>query len=71
MCQCKHSKTDHQHYRRGTDCAHCACARYHFSLSATLEAIVERRRLQRPRTRPATVALTNRPGRQPGVMTMR
>ena len=30
-CGCGHSKAAHQHYRRGTECAHCAvdtCRRY-------------------------------------------
>lgn len=28
-CGCGHEKQAHQHYRRGTDCALCSCARYH------------------------------------------
>jgi hypothetical protein len=27
-CSCGHGKPAHQHYRRGTDCAMCSCARY-------------------------------------------
>ncbi|SDC39330.1 hypothetical protein SAMN05660690_1245 [Geodermatophilus telluris] len=28
-CDCGHGKQAHQHYRRGSDCAFCGCARYH------------------------------------------
>jgi hypothetical protein len=28
MCRCGHVKVTHSHYRRGTDCASCDCARY-------------------------------------------
>jgi hypothetical protein len=27
-CRCGHGKPAHQHYRRGTDCALCACASF-------------------------------------------
>jgi hypothetical protein len=27
-CSCGHGKQAHEHYRRGTDCALCTCARY-------------------------------------------
>ncbi len=27
-CGCGHGRQAHEHYRRGTDCALCACARY-------------------------------------------
>jgi hypothetical protein len=27
-CACGHATHAHEHYRRGTDCALCACARY-------------------------------------------
>jgi hypothetical protein len=27
-CGCGHAKPAHAHYRRGTDCAFCDCARY-------------------------------------------
>ena len=27
-CTCGHTRTAHQHYRRGTDCAVCNCGRY-------------------------------------------
>ncbi|NEM05962.1 hypothetical protein [Geodermatophilus normandii] len=27
-CGCGHAKPAHEHYRRGTDCAFCDCARY-------------------------------------------
>ncbi|MGK5110462.1 MULTISPECIES: hypothetical protein [unclassified Geodermatophilus] len=27
-CTCGHGKQAHEHYRRGTDCALCACGRY-------------------------------------------
>lgn len=27
-CQCGHVEGAHEHYRRGTDCALCPCARY-------------------------------------------
>jgi hypothetical protein len=27
-CSCGHGKQAHEHYRRGTDCAVCSCARY-------------------------------------------
>ncbi|MGY1709480.1 hypothetical protein ACI8AC_08220 [Geodermatophilus sp. SYSU D00758] len=33
---CGHGRQAHQHYRRGTDCAHCACGRYRRSLLARL-----------------------------------
>jgi hypothetical protein len=26
LCTCGHGRQAHQHYRRGTDCALCACA---------------------------------------------
>ncbi len=28
-CDCGHGKHAHEHYRRGSDCAFCDCARYH------------------------------------------
>jgi hypothetical protein len=28
-CTCGHGKKAHEHYRRGTDCALCSCARFH------------------------------------------
>jgi hypothetical protein len=31
-CGCGHGKPVHEHYRRGTDCAFCECARYRRSL---------------------------------------
>jgi hypothetical protein len=27
-CTCGHGRTAHEHYRRGTDCALCTCARF-------------------------------------------
>ena len=27
-CRCGHSPRAHEHYRRGTDCALCECARF-------------------------------------------
>ncbi|RFU22396.1 hypothetical protein D0Z06_07115 [Geodermatophilus marinus] len=33
---CGHGRQAHQHYRRGTDCAHCTCGRYRRSLLARL-----------------------------------
>ena len=27
-CSCGHGKQAHQHYRRGSDCAMCSCAKY-------------------------------------------
>ena len=27
-CGCGHGRPAHEHYRRGSDCALCACARY-------------------------------------------
>ncbi|MCZ2803710.1 hypothetical protein O2W18_01165 [Modestobacter sp. VKM Ac-2983] len=27
-CSCGHQSTAHQHYRKGTDCALCGCAKY-------------------------------------------
>ena len=27
-CGCGHGRTAHEHYRRGSDCAFCACAKY-------------------------------------------
>ncbi len=27
-CGCGHGKRAHEHYRRGSDCAFCDCARY-------------------------------------------
>jgi hypothetical protein len=27
-CRCGHHEGAHEHYRRGTDCALCPCARY-------------------------------------------
>lgn len=35
-CGCGHSKQAHTHYRRGTDCAACACARFDRPLLARL-----------------------------------
>jgi hypothetical protein len=28
-CSCGHATAAHEHYRRGTDCALCACDRFH------------------------------------------
>ena len=27
-CNCGHGRTAHEHYRRGSDCAFCSCAKY-------------------------------------------
>jgi hypothetical protein len=35
-CGCGHGRQAHQHYRRGTDCSLCDCARYGRSLLARL-----------------------------------
>jgi hypothetical protein len=40
-CSCGHAKQAHEHYRRGTDCAVCSCARYDRPL---LGRLVPRRR---------------------------
>jgi hypothetical protein len=40
-CSCGHEKQAHEHYRRGTDCAVCSCARYDRPL---LRRLVPRRR---------------------------
>lgn len=31
-CTCGHPKDAHLHYRRGTDCAHCLCPKFHVAL---------------------------------------
>jgi hypothetical protein len=31
LCRCGHSRNAHQHYRRGLDCALCACAKYRWA----------------------------------------
>jgi hypothetical protein len=28
LCSCGHGKQAHEHYRRGSDCALCGCARF-------------------------------------------
>jgi hypothetical protein len=38
-CSCGHAKQAHSHYRRGTDCALCGCARFHRPLLARLRAL--------------------------------
>lgn len=30
-CSCSHGRTAHDHHRQGSDCALCACTRYHRS----------------------------------------
>jgi hypothetical protein len=35
-CACGHGRAAHQHYRRGKDCALCACARYRRGLLGRL-----------------------------------
>jgi hypothetical protein len=35
-CRCGHGRTAHQHYRSGTDCALCTCARFSRPLLARL-----------------------------------
>jgi hypothetical protein len=47
-CNCGHAKDAHEHYRRGTDCATCDCARFR----THLEVVVSLGRL-----RPAAVVL--------------
>lgn len=37
-CSCGHEKQAHAHYRRGSDCAFCDCARYHRPLLRRLLA---------------------------------
>jgi hypothetical protein len=34
-CRCGHSKDEHQHYRRGTDCSGCDCVAFHGQLEVT------------------------------------
>lgn len=47
LCRCGHAQIAHLHYRPGTDCAMCECAR--FRRGRTLRAL---RRLD-PRRRPS------------------
>jgi len=28
-CRCTHTKADHEHYRAGSDCGRCGCAKFH------------------------------------------
>ena len=35
-CRCGHAKDSHEHYRRGTDCATCACPAFHGRLEVTV-----------------------------------
>lgn len=35
-CRCGHQKDAHEHYRRGTDCSACTCAKYAGRLQVTL-----------------------------------
>jgi hypothetical protein len=32
VCRCGHGRRAHVHYRKGTDCALCACPRFHRGL---------------------------------------
>lgn len=34
-CHCTHGASLHEHFRAGSDCAHCDCARYRSAPSAT------------------------------------
>lgn len=36
LCPCGHARADHQHYRRGSDCGSCDCARYRRGWSLTV-----------------------------------
>jgi hypothetical protein len=31
LCNCRHSRDAHRHYRPGSDCAHCECPRWSLS----------------------------------------
>jgi len=35
-CRCGHPKDAHEHYRSGTDCGGCSCARFHGQLEITV-----------------------------------
>ncbi len=35
-CRCGHPKDAHEHYRRGTDCSGCSCARFHGRIVVTV-----------------------------------
>ena len=35
-CRCSHAKAAHEHYRAGSDCASCDCARYRFGFVLTV-----------------------------------
>jgi hypothetical protein len=43
ICRCGHELTAHEHYRAGTDCAQCDCARFRDRqpLPAALKRLVE------------------------------
>jgi len=36
VCQCGHDRIGHEHYRSGTDCAVCDCARYRRAAGAVV-----------------------------------
>ena len=46
-CGCGHANLAHQHYRKGTDCALCVCARFKESVPVARKGL---RLLRRPRT---------------------
>lgn len=45
VCRCGHEKAAHEHYRAGSDCAGCACGRFHASRHAVAMPIERPRRV--------------------------
>ena len=43
LCRCGHPQHTHQHFRRGSDCSQCDCARFRGGLSAFLARLTRRR----------------------------
>lgn len=38
-CVCGHTRFDHQHYRKGTDCGLCGCTAFRSTASAPARAL--------------------------------
>jgi hypothetical protein len=43
ICRCGHPKHEHQHYRRGTDCARCSCIKFQWRWMSFLAARTRRK----------------------------
>jgi hypothetical protein len=54
-CRCGHPKHEHQHYRRGTDCARCSCVKFQWRWLSFFSDPARSKPKTTPRPQPASL----------------